>query len=119
MNKKQFVITLIVVCVFSFLGGIAGSKYGIPDIVEYHKIKATFIETEYLDIIDERGNIGITLTSSRSEPRLSIYYDKRAKVILGTNNLVSGKENKEEVFKGSLCFFDFSPQGNRVIKQLP
>jgi hypothetical protein len=113
MNKKQFLISLVFISVFSFLGGIVGGamssgkmssadtekriKDGKFDFLESKWLFADSIEVKKLFIKNFDGYTTIVLGSDILGPRLEFYSDKHpygARIPPGKDNM-STKEHKE------------------------
>ena len=79
MNKKQFFISLVCFCFFSFLGGIVGSLFSFNDIFAENKsIEAQEISTQLLTITNDQGNKVARFSYDVSgNPYLTFYSNKR------------------------------------------
>jgi len=79
MNKKQFFISLVCVCLFGFLGGIVGSLFSFNDIFAENKpIEAQEISTQLLTITNDQGNKVARFSYDGSgNPYLTFYSNKK------------------------------------------
>ena len=78
MNRKQFFISLVCVCFFSFLGGIVGSLFCFNDIFAENKSrKVPEISTKLLTITNDQGKeVARFSYDVRGNPYLNFYSNK-------------------------------------------
>lgn len=79
MNKKQFLVSLVCVCFFGFLGGIVGSLFSINDIFAENKsIEAQEISTQVLSITNNQGKkVAILSYDGSGNPYLTFYSNEK------------------------------------------
>jgi len=79
MNKRQFFISLVCVCLFSFLGGIVGSLLSFSDIFAENKfIEVPEISTQLITIINNQGKKVARFSYDGSgNPYLNFYSNKK------------------------------------------
>lgn len=79
MTKKQFFISLVCVCFFSFLGGIIGSLFSFNDIFAENKfIEIQEISTQLLTITNDQGKkIARFSYDGSGNPYLTFYSNKK------------------------------------------
>jgi hypothetical protein len=174
MNKNQFLISLVFVSVFSFLGGIVGGVitgganiFAKDDASSQNNKKIDFLEAEYISVdsmiakymfIEGDEGKGVVELSTKNgdpflnfyskqnhllsgkgptfalwigkdgapkmlfmdkdldkriqlrvdgmDPEMSMLYNSKTRLRLGTNSLYTKKTGIEEKVKGSVCAFD-------------
>lgn len=79
MNKKQFLISLVCVCIFSFLGGVVGGLFSFNDtLAENKSIEVQEISTQILTITNDKGeNIARLSHDDSGNPYLNFYSNKK------------------------------------------
>ncbi|MCW5934182.1 MAG: hypothetical protein KIT45_07790 [Fimbriimonadia bacterium] len=73
MNRKDYFVILGVVALFSFLGGVVGSRTLMPAHAQKQPKPADVTLTKSLKVVDDAGNTRLEIGTPFGEPAIFLY----------------------------------------------